>query len=122
MSKTTKYIIASLGIIVLVCFAIGLPLVRNINDRLMGNKTVYLNCDQLPDIKQVEAAIKEHGDMIKRIEEINPGLIFTTMSSKDECPEKGFLVIVFGGYNESVKIEALLGDTFFGIPYQLENH
>lgn len=125
MSKTNKYILTSFGIITLLCCAmgaIGLPLAGNVNDLLMGNKKVYLACDQLPDRQYVETVMAQHSDMIQKIEEAaEPGPILVDISSREECPEKGFLLIIFGGRDQSVKIQALLGDTFFGIPYQLEN-
>lgn len=125
MSRTTKIILAtfvSVGIFTIICVAIGFLGAGSISSLLMGNKSISLNCDQLPDVKQVETVIKQHSDLIEQIKAIRPGSILVEASETEACPEKGFLLIIFGGYDDSVKIKALIGrDTFFGIPYQMEN-
>ena len=125
MSKITKIILGtfvSVGILVIICLTIGFLSAGNISDLMMGNKIISLNCNQLPDARQVETVIKKHSDSIEQIKNIHPGSILVDVSSPEACPEKGFLLIIFGGYQDSLKIRSLIGsDMFFGIPYQMEN-
>ncbi len=90
---------------------------RWINDVVYDNRVPILRCDELPTLPEVEQTLAAHQDMIAQIEAISSGIRVYT-NSVSSCPEKGLLVIEYASHAEREQIEALIGETFFGIPWE----
>lgn len=94
---------------------------RSFDDIVLDNRGHYLECDELPTQAEVDAVMKTHQDVIREIEEINPGLV-GVYSDSGQCLGKADIVFFYGSHEDRLKIERLIGsDTFFGIPYRLRN-
>jgi hypothetical protein len=93
---------------------------RWINDVVYDNRVPILRCEELPTLPEVEQTLAAHQDMIAQIEAISSGISVYT-NSVSSCPEKGLLVIEYASHAEREQIEALIGETFFGIPWEGHN-
>ena len=94
---------------------------RWIADVVYDNRAPQINCEALPGQDDIEAIMETHQNIIKQIEDINPGHIRVYMDSSDTCPEKYLLVIEYPSHANREQIEALIGDTFFGVPWEGRN-
>jgi len=93
---------------------------RWIDDVIYDNQNHYLDCEQLPLRAEVEKVLEEHNDVIQQIEAVNPGFVGIEVST---CG-KGNADITFwyGSHQDRIVIEQMIGgDTFFGVPYNLQN-
>jgi hypothetical protein len=93
---------------------------RLVDNVLYDNRNHYLPCEQLPPLAEVERVLEEHQDVIQRIEAVNPGYVGVDVNV---C-EGGNADITFwyGSHAERKAIEQIIGsDTFFGVPYNLNN-
>ncbi|MDP2966725.1 MAG: hypothetical protein Q8N39_11940, partial [Pelolinea sp.] len=70
----------------------------------------------MPKVSEVEQIVEEHQEVIQEIENINPGFIKVYIDSF--CPGRGSLVIEYPSHEDRLRIEEILGDTFFGVPYK----
>ena len=94
---------------------------RLIDDVVYDNRNHYLSCEQLPTLSQVESVVAEHQSVIHQIEQINPGLVGVEVNSIT-CPGKADILFWYGTHQDRVSLEGIIGgDTFFGIPYRLQN-
>lgn len=89
-----------------------------ISDVVYDNRVPYLRCEELPSLADAEQTVAAHQDVIEQIEAIHPGHIRVYVSSDSSCPEKGMLVIEYASHDDREQIEALIGETFFGIPWK----
>lgn len=89
-----------------------------ISDVVYDNRVPYLRCEELPSLTDAEQTVAAHQDVIEQIEAIHPGHIRVYVSSDSSCPEKGMLVIEYASHDDREQIEALIGETFFGIPWK----
>ena len=65
--------------------------------------------------------MEDHQDVIKQIEQIKPGFVGVEMDTS-ACSGKADILFWYGTHEDRVLIEDILaGDTFYGIPYRLEN-
>ena len=80
------------------------------------NRVHCVSCKKLPTLSEVEQIVEEHRDLIEEIEKVNPGFIFVSISSP--CPGKGAIVIKYASHQDRVRIEELIGETFFGVPWE----
>lgn len=93
---------------------------RVIDDVVYDNKNHYLPCKKLPIEGEVVAVLEQHQDLVREIEGVNPGLVGIDIDTS--CPGKADLVIWYASHGDRLEIEQILGaDTFFGIPYRLNN-
>ncbi len=84
---------------------------------LYDNREHYLSCAELPTLSEVEQVVEEHQNLIREIEQVNPGFIFVSINAP--CPGKGEILIEYPSHQNRLQIEELIGDkTFFGIPYR----
>jgi len=93
---------------------------RWIDNAIYDNRNHYLACEQLPSTSEVERTLREHQDVIQRIEAVNPGFVGVEINT---CGA-GHADITFwyGSHKDRVTIEQIIGgDTFFGVPYNLNN-
>jgi hypothetical protein len=94
---------------------------RFMDDVIYDNRSHYLPCEKLPEFSYVESVAAGHRDVIQQIEQINPGNVGVEIDATT-CPGKADLLIWYGSHADRLSIEAILGaDTFFGIPYRLQN-
>lgn len=94
---------------------------RFFDEVILDNKNHYLSCQQLPILSEVEEVITAHQDVVKQIEQINPGFVGVYIDST-QCPGRADIVIWYGSHQDRLTIESIIADTtFFGIPYRLNN-
>lgn len=82
----------------------------------------FLNCDELPPSSEVTRIVEQHQETIKRIEEVNPDAIYVVIDSHT-CPGKAGIIFNYNTGRQRVAIKAIIdGETFFGVPYRLQNN
>ena len=93
---------------------------RTVDDLVYDNKNHYLPCEKLPTESEVRRIVQEHQDVVEAIEQVNPG--FVGVEIHPACAGKADLLIWYGSHENRLEIERIIGgDTFFGIPYRLNN-
>ena len=126
VTKKSFKIKAIVSIVVLAC--LGLVLVEaqtkvlrhTIDNFVYDNKNHYLPCETLPTEVEVQTIVQEHQDVIEAIERVNPGFVGVEIDTS--CAGKADLLIWYGTHENRLEIERIIGgDTFFGIPYRLNN-
>jgi chlorite dismutase len=94
---------------------------RIFDDYIYDNKNHYLTCDKLPTRDQVTKIIEEQQNTIKDIEAVNPGLVGYEIDTVT-CQGKADIIFWYASHENRLEIEKIIGDeTFFGIPYRLQN-
>lgn len=91
---------------------------------LIGCSTGYLgqrSCNELPSAEAIERTLEQHASTRAQIEQLNPNAIVFVIEENKRCPEKATLVIYHATAAEEKQIRQLLGESFFGIPYELRN-
>lgn len=80
-------------------------------------------CTELPTASTVTAILERHADVRLRIEQLGrPDSQDVVVHIETlRCPGKADLVILYNTWNVRGKIKKLIGNTFFGVPYQLVN-
>ena len=128
MTKTKVAVVGLLLILAITCLGTVIAakqanLFRRLYDDLvLDNRGHYLSCDELPSETQVRAVLEGHQDTIRTIEEVNPGLVGVDIDTWT-CPGKADLIIWYATHQNRLEIEKIIShDTFFGVPYRLENH
>jgi hypothetical protein len=126
MKKESKFIILLL-ILILLCSIVVLiesqtnSIRRIFDDYIYDNKNHYLTCDKLPTRDQVTKIIEEQQNTIKDIEAVNPGLVGYEIDTVT-CQGKADIIFWYASHENRLEIEKIIGDeTFFGIPYRLQN-
>ncbi|HBG74820.1 MAG: hypothetical protein A2X25_06970 [Chloroflexi bacterium GWB2_49_20] len=127
MSKTKGIITGLLLLTLVICLAViaveaRTKIVRRLYDNFVyDNWNHYLPCKALPAEAQVSAIVQQHRDIVREIEQVNPGLVGVDMDSST-CPGKADLVIWYASHQNRLEIENILGgDSFFGVPTRLQN-
>jgi hypothetical protein len=127
MKTSTKFVPTALLLILILCAGIWILEAqtkffrRAYDEIILDNRNHYLSCNQLPSEVEVRRVVETHQDVIKRIEQINPGFVGVEMDNST-CPGKADILFWYGTHEERLRIEALIaGETFYGIPYRLEN-
>ncbi len=93
---------------------------HTIDNLVYDNKNHYLPCEKLPAEAEVRTIVQEHQDLIRVIEQVNPG--FVGVDVDRSCGGKADLVIWYGTHDDRLEIERIIADdTFFGVPYRLNN-
>ena len=88
---------------------------------VLDNRNHYLPCEKLPTEAEVRAIVQQHQDIVQEIKQVNPGLVGVDVDSST-CPGTADLVIWYASHQNRLAIETLIGgDTFFGVPYRLQN-
>ena len=127
MSKSSRIIASIFLLTAAVCLgAIAVEsqtkIMRRFYDNLvLDNWNHYLPCEKLPTAAEVRSIVQEHQDIVRSIEQVNPGRVGVDVDSSI-CPGKADLVIWYASHQNRLAIEAIIGgDTFFGVPYRLQN-
>ena len=113
--------------IVLTCIAaiiieIQFKIIRRAYDHfIMDNRNHYLSCSDLPTKLEVERIVEQRQDVIQQVEQVAPGFVGVQIDSL-ACEGKADLLIWYGTHEQRIAIEEIIGgDTFFGVPYRLQN-
>ena len=94
---------------------------RAYDNFVMDNRNHYLVCKDLPGKLEVERIVEQHTDVLEQIQQIAPGFVGVEIDSVT-CEGKADLLIWYGIHQQRIAIEEIIaGDTFFGIPYRLQN-
>jgi len=128
MSKSARLSFITLALAFVLCSGVWIVESRTnffrkiYDDVVLDNRNHYLSCDQLPSEDEVRQMMEIHQDIIEKIEQINLGLVGTEMDTST-CPGKADILFWYGTHQDRLLIESIIGDdTFYGIPYRLENH
>jgi hypothetical protein len=126
VNKSTKFI-AIVSIAVVVCLGLFVVeaqtkvLRRAWDNSVLDNQNHYLPCDKLPTEAEVDRVVQEHQNIVEAIEKVNPGLVGVEIDSTT-CPGRADLLIWYASHENRLEIEKIMGDdTFFGVPYRLNN-
>jgi hypothetical protein len=93
---------------------------RWIDDVIYDNRNHYLPCEQLPSVSEVEMVLDEHHDVVQQIQAVKPGFVGIEVNTCDTG--NADITFWYGSHQDRLVIEQILGgDTFFGIPYNLQN-
>ena len=88
---------------------------------VLDNRNHYLSCKDLPAKVEVERVMEQHEDIIRQLQRVSPGFVGVEMDTST-CEGKADLLIWYGTHEQRIAIEKIIGaDTFFGIPYRLQN-
>lgn len=89
---------------------------------VLDNKEHYLECEELPLLSEVQRVVVEHSEVVEDIKRVSPGFVYVEIDSTS-CPGKADIVISYGTHQDRLAIEAIIvDDTFFGVPYRLQNN
>ena len=115
---TGLLLVCAVGVIVEIQFNI---LQRAYDNYVMDNRNHYLSCNELPTKSEVESVVKQHQDVIQQIQQVAPGFVSVEVASSI-CNGKADLIFWYGSHQQRIAIEKIIaGDTFFGVPYRLQN-
>jgi hypothetical protein len=126
MSKNWKKIVPPLVILIaclgMIAIESQIKIVRRIYDNfVLDNKNHYLPCEELPTESDVSRIVEQHQDKIQAIEQVNPGFVGVEIDTFT-CPGQADLMIWYASHQDRLAIEEIIGsDTFFGVPYRLQN-
>src|SRR5215216_1170108 len=127
MKASAKIVSAALILVLILCIGIWIleaqtKFFRKVYDEIiLDNRGHYLSCEQLPSAAEVKRVVEDHEDFIKKIEQIKPGFVGVEMDTSS-CSGKADILFWYGTLEDRVLIEEIIvGDTFYGIPYRLEN-
>ena len=94
---------------------------RAYDNYVLDNWNHYLPCDILPPEAEVRALVQRHQDIVRAIEQVNPGLVGVEVDSAT-CPGKADLIFWYASHQNRIAIEKIINhDSFFGVPYRLQN-
>ena len=114
------------GLLIICLIAVALEtqfkdIQRAYDELVLDNRNHYLSCQELPTKLEVERTLEQHKDIVQKIEQIAPGFVGVEMGSLS-CRGKADLLIWYGTHQQRLTIEKIIdGDTFFGVPYRLQN-
>lgn len=120
-------LVATISLVLIVCVGIlfvetQTKIVRRLIDNVIyDNQNHYLPCEQLPPISEVERIIQEHQDVIQQIEAVNPGLVGVEVNTCG-AGQNADITFWYATRKDRAAIEQIIGsETFFGVPYNLNN-
>jgi len=94
---------------------------RLIDDVIYDNRNHYLSCEQLPPVSEVERVVQEHQDVIQQIEAVHPGQAGVETHTCG-AGQNADITFWYATHKDRMVIERIIGsDTFFGVPYNLNN-
>jgi hypothetical protein len=96
-------------------------ILRVYDNFVLDNKNHYLPCEELPTEVDASRIVEQHQDKIQAIERVNPGFVGVEIDTFT-CPGQADLVIWYASHQNRLTIEEVIGsDSFFGVPYRLQN-
>ncbi len=127
MKNSTRFVLAVLALASLLC--VGLWIVelqtkflrKSYDEVVLDNHDHYLSCEQLPSEAEARKVMETHQDVIKKIEQINPGFVGVEMDTS-ACLGRADIIFWYGTHHDRLLVEGIISDdTFYGIPYRLRN-
>lgn len=122
-NKSRKVVLLVIGLL-LICVMVEWQfkvLQRTYDQFILDNRNHYLSCKDLPTKLEVEKIVGQHRGVIQQIEQVAPGFVSVEIDSL-ACEGKADLLIWYGTHDQRIAIEEIIADdTFFGIPYRLQN-
>jgi hypothetical protein len=127
MKASAKIVSAALTLILILCVGIWIleaqtKFFRKAYDEIiLDNRGHYLSCEQLPSEAEVRRMVEAHQADIQKIEQVNPGFVGVEIDAST-CPGKADILFWYGTHQDRILIEDIIaGDTFYGVPYRLQN-
>ena len=127
MKISTRFGLIALILILILCVGIWIleaqtKFLRKAYDEIvLDNRGHYLSCEQLPSEVEVRRVMESHENELQRIEQINPGFVGVELDTST-CPGQADILFWYGTHQDRLLIEDIIaGDTFYGLPYRLEN-
>jgi hypothetical protein len=127
MKISARFVFAALLSTLILCVGIWVLevqtkfLQRTYDEIVLDNRNHYLSCAQLPTEEEVRQVMEEHQDAIRTINQINPGFVGMEMDTST-CPGKADILFWYGTHDDRLRIESIIaGETFYGIPYRMQN-
>ena len=97
------------------------PLQRTYDEFVLDNRNHYRSCEDLPTTSEVERVLEQHKVIVSQIQQAAPGFVHIEMDTSF-CSGKADLLISYGTHQQRIAIENIIGnETFFGVPYRLQN-
>jgi hypothetical protein len=94
---------------------------RTYDHLVLDNRNHYLSCSDLPERAKAEQVVAQHQDVLQQIQQVAPGSVGVELDSST-CDGKADLLIWYGTHEQRIAIEKIIrDDTFFEIPYRLQN-
>lgn len=122
LKKLSIVLIIISGLVTLLVLIKTKLILRIYDNLVLDNKEHYLSCEELPSVDKVKQVINEYQNIVREIEQVNPGFVFVTMGTYEDCIDKSDIVISYASHQNRLKIEKIINnETFFGIPYRLHN-
>ena len=124
--KQRKISLLSIGLFMICVIGVILEtqfqVIRRAYDHfVLDNRNHYLSCRELPEKAKVERAVQQHQDVLQQIQQVDPGSVGVEIDSFT-CEGKADLLIWYGTHEQRIAIEKIINDdTFFDIPYRLQN-
>jgi len=87
---------------------------------LYGSRASGVACADLPSVAQVQAALDEHADVVRRIEDVGDQ-VDVLLTATCEDPSRAELVVVYPGRHERREVEAILSRHDLGVPVSWQN-
>ncbi|MBW4647512.1 MAG: hypothetical protein KME06_02250 [Kastovskya adunca ATA6-11-RM4] len=78
-------------------------------------------CNKFPDVASVEKTLSEQAQVVNQIKSVHPGFVDIKVDEAEDCPGKARIEILHATEQDRKKIEQIIGDTFFGVPYRMQN-
>lgn len=127
MKPSVRFISFTLALGLILCAGIWILeaqtkfLRRTYDEIVLDDRNHYLTCDQLPPEAEVRQVMDEHRDVIKKIEQIKPGFVGVEIDDTT-CLGRADILFWYGTHEDRLQMEEIIsGETFYGIPYRLQN-
>jgi hypothetical protein len=84
---------------------------------------LYVNrvppCDKLPSEEVVRSVLTQHPDLVEKIQ--CAGAYSIDVEHPENCKEKAYIVIQYDVAPTESRIRKVIGPTFYGVPYWMQN-
>lgn len=89
---------------------------------LYDNRPSGVACADLPAAEDVERALAEHPDLVRRIEAVGEAVwVEVSVPCADSHPDRAEVLVTYPGGQDRQRIEEILEDESFGVPTSLRN-
>lgn len=76
-------------------------------------------CEQLPDRQAVVDALASHGELVRRMEDIGPGVTVDVATPCDDQPDRAIVRITYATEDEWRGVDAILRQEGFAVAVEL---
>lgn len=88
---------------------------------LYDNRPSGVACEDLPTRFEVEAALAEHPDLVRRIQDLDPAVEVLVSEPCQDLPGAAAVLVIYPGGDLRERIEQLLAEETFEVPTTLRN-